>query len=87
MLYERLLPSGGDHQIPMFGADQSIAVGARWWDASGRFGGLHHFERDGQIAPVALLGSGPSRRVVAMAWGSLFENQEREGPASWLLRS
>ena len=78
VLYERVLPSMWGYTRPLFGADDAITVDDRMWDAAGRYLGHNLLERGGQLEPMAMLGSGDSRRIVALGWDALDEANARD---------
>lgn len=86
-LYERVLPGGSDER-PLIGPDGRLAVEARQWTRDGRYLGRHGWATNGQIRPLALIGTADAPLVVALAWGQaekLSGSARAEGSESWLV--
>jgi hypothetical protein len=91
-LFERVLP-GAEDAAPLIGPDGSIYVGARHWTRDGRFLGRHPWAIDGQIRPIAVVGTPDRPLLVAIGWGEMEGMEGFAHPAvragggdqSWLL--
>jgi hypothetical protein len=81
-LFERVLP-GGDRSPPLFGPGGTIQVGARRWTRDGRYLGRHAWAIEGQVRPLAVVGTIEHPLLVAIGW----DMELAEGPRtrSWLL--
>ncbi len=87
-LFERVLP-GGDRSPPLIGPGGMLEVGARQWTHDGRYLGRHAWAIDGQIRPLAVVGTTGRPLLVAIGWEGLekLADGPRTGDAvrSWLL--
>ncbi len=87
-LFERVLP-GGNESPPLIGPGGMLEVGARQWTRDGRYLGRHAWAIDGQIRPLAVVGTIDRPLLVAIGWGRMenLANGPHTGEAdrAWLL--
>lgn len=85
VVFERLL--GGSSGRPLFGPGGSITVGESQWRRDGTFGSQAR-AIDGQIRPIAVIGSADHPTVIALGWGGMDDMPavtSVQGEFSWLL--
>jgi hypothetical protein len=87
-LFERVLP-GSDESPPLIGPGGMLEVGARRWTRDGRYLGRQVWAIDGQIWPLAVVGTTDRPLLVAIGWGGMesLADGPRTGEAdrAWLL--
>lgn len=87
-LFERVLP-GGEEARPLIGPGGMLDVGARQWTRDGRYVGRHAWAVDGQIKPLAVVGTIDHPLLVGIGWGGMenLADGPRVGEAdrSWLI--